>query len=355
MAAELDPGLFVPLEVIMHPIPAGRADREAEDVIRYSEVPLELNAEDKGFLQRRLRAALGGYARPVRESPDSDSAVPQIVKDLLTSSDQLVPHSCTIARDLHLSQKAVSPDGLVMTIIGQVAQTRCAVIAKMEHQEGMRVEQVTDNQGRRTFRAQHLRNLILGEGTRIFKVGAFALDPAGHLDGYAVDDQQSAGGIAHYFVDFLGCEFTVRADLLTEKFMNASQKFVAVRTAQDAETSARYEIALLAELQKDSANVVPKTFASDHLDVKDRDDYLQQLREVGVPANGFRKDVTLIKSQIRRMRITTERGADVYAPPELYEDGTLTVQRPDDGAHRIIVTDTVHKITGASGPKKTNG
>jgi hypothetical protein len=64
----------------------------------------------------------------------------------------------------------ICPGGLVMTVIWQVGNTRCVVIANMEHQEGMRVERMTNEHGLRTFKAEHLRDLILGDGTRVFKV-----------------------------------------------------------------------------------------------------------------------------------------------------------------------------------------
>ncbi len=76
----------------------------------------------------------------------------QARRDLLASSKKLVEHSREFARLLYLHQKPVSPGGLVMTVIGKVGEARCVVVAKMEHQEGMRVEQTTNEKGQRTFR-----------------------------------------------------------------------------------------------------------------------------------------------------------------------------------------------------------
>src|SRR6185437_13058255 len=123
--ADFNAGAFKPLEVIMHPIPQGKAPDDGSDPIEYSEVPIELSPDVQTFLQRRLRATLGGHARPVVEDTQIDSQLPAIVRDLLKDSADLVDHSCVAARTLHLQQKWVSSGGLVMTIIGDVAGSRC--------------------------------------------------------------------------------------------------------------------------------------------------------------------------------------------------------------------------------------
>mgnify|MGYP001619503620 CR=1 FL=1 len=126
-------GAFKPVEVIMHPVPKGTAPEGADQLV-YSEAPIALTDDDRTFIQRRLRHSLGGYARPVVEDESIDSEVPNIVRELLEKSENLVEHSCTIARALYSQQKPISPGGLIMTVIGQVGNRRCVVIAKMEHQ-----------------------------------------------------------------------------------------------------------------------------------------------------------------------------------------------------------------------------
>jgi 37-kD nucleoid-associated bacterial protein len=349
--AVVDAGTFKPVEVIMHPIPRGKAPDDGSDPILYSEAPIVLSADDRAFMQRRLRHSLGGYARPVVEDPSLGSKVPGMVRDLLKSSAKLVQHSCAVAHELHQQQKWISPGGLVMTIIGTLDKSRCVVIAKMEHQEGMRVEQTTNEKGQRTFKAEHLRDLILGDGTRVFKIGIFIESEDGELDGHVVDDQQTFGGVADYFIYFLGCQFRQQADVQTEAFLDLAQKFFIQRTKDDPEANAAYEIALLAEMQSGSARIQPEKFAADHLRDDDQDLFLQRVRDAGLPTKSFRKDVTLIKSRIRRMRIQTERGADVLAPPDMFDDGSVTVVSSDGSDSVITVRDIVKKMSGASGKR----
>lgn len=104
----LEPGTFKPLEVIMHPVPGGRQIEDASK-LDYSEASIELTAEDRTFIQQRLRRSLDRYTRPVVEDTDVASTVPTMVRGLLTSSKDLIEHSRIFARDLYLKQKSRSP------------------------------------------------------------------------------------------------------------------------------------------------------------------------------------------------------------------------------------------------------
>jgi hypothetical protein len=348
--AALEAGTFKPVEVIMHPVPNGHGT-EGDSQLEYSEAPIELNAEDSAFIQRRLRQSLSRYARPVVEDKDVASQVPDMVRELLVSSDSLIEHSRVIAWDLYLKQKWGSPGGLVMTVIGEHAGARCVVIAKMEHQEGMRVEQTKNAEGRRTYKAEHLKDLILGDGTRVFKLGLFTASGKDLLDGHVVDDQQRFGGVADYFIEFLGCQFRQKPDVVTERFFKTAQTFIANRSQDDPEKNATYEIALLSEMQSSATTIQPEQFAIDHLEEDDQDLFLQNLRDAGVPTNSVRKDTALVKSKIRRMRISTDRGADVYAPPDMHADGSVAIENTEDGPSIITVRDNVKRISGASGKR----
>jgi hypothetical protein len=348
-----DFGSFKITEVIMHQIPGGRDD--AGQGIDYSEAPIELRAVDRGFIEGQLRKTLGGYARPVVEDEDEESPTPEIVRELLSDAGDLVRDSSTLADEIVNRQKWVSPSGLLMVIRGTVDAGDCLVIAKMEHQEGMRVQRAETADGKKTFRAEYLRELILGENTKVFKAGAFAAADAARgtaLTGQVVDDQQGGGHVAGYFVGFLGCKFTEKPDVLTEKLFKETQRFIRRVTKNDPELAAEYEIALLAEMQNQGRRVSAQRFANTHLQPEHRDDYIARVREAGVPAREFSKDITLIAASIRRLKVQTGRGATVFVPPEMYEDGSVTVEQLDGEDSQITVTDRITGMTGASGPKR---
>ena len=143
--------------------------------------------------------------------------------------------------------------------------------------------------GKRTYKAEYLKDLILGQGTKVFKVGIFASSGATDgrgLQGHVVDVQQGGGGVADYFVEFLGCQFTQRSDVQTEQFFKSTQSFIARSTKGDPETTAD-EIALLSEMQNQSRRISPEQFAQRHLKAEHRDEYLSKIQSAGLPVKGF--------------------------------------------------------------------
>lgn len=350
-----DFGTLTISEVILHRVPSGRRDEEGPDLIDYSEAPIQLGTRDRDFIQIRLRETLGGMARPVMEDTDESSESPDLIRGLLAGRGDIVADSAQLARGLHRKQKWMSSVGLVMVIRGAVEKESCLIVAKMEHEEGMRVQE-THVDGKRTYKAEYLRDLILGQGTKVFKVGAFTASGAkgdAPLRGYVVDVQQGGGGVADYFVEFLGCMFVQRSDVQTELFFKNTQNFISRATKGDPEATAEYEIALLSEMQNRSPRISPEQFAQRHLREEHRDDYISKIHASGLPVKGFTKDTRLITSSIRRVKFQTGRGATVLVPPPMYEDGSVAVTDVDGTDDSLItITDRISSVSGASGPKR---
>lgn len=351
-----DFGTLTISEVILHRVPSGRRDEAGPDEIDYSEAPIELGTLDRGFIELRLRETLGGMARPVIEDEKEDSTSPKLIRGLLANTGDIVADSAELARSLHRKQKWMSSVGLVMVLRGTVDKEACLIVAKMEHEEGMRV-QATTVAGKRTYKAEYLKDLILGQGTKVFKVGIFAASGAAdddRLQGHVVDVQQGGGGVADYFVEFLGCQFTQRSDVQTEQFFKTTQSFIARSTKGDPETTAEYEIALLSEMQNQSRRISPEQFAQRHLKVEHRDEYISKIQSAGLPVKGFTKDTHLVTSSIRRVKFQTGRGATVLVPPPMYEDGSVSIEGSEGSeSSQITITDKISSISGASGPKRT--
>jgi hypothetical protein len=108
---------------------------------------------------------------------------------------------------------------------------------------------------------------------------------------------------------------------------------------------------LLSEMQGGGRRITPETFAQLHLRSDDQDAYLARISAAGLPVKGFQKNVELVRSTIRRMKVQTARGATVLVPPDMYTDGALTVDELGDGMSAVTVTDHITGITGAGGPK----
>lgn len=347
-----DFGTFTINQIIMHHVPrAGLGDRSAAP-IQLSEAPVEVAQQDRIYIQSRMRKALAsGYARPVVEAPDEGSPTPALVKDLLRKKGDLVASSQAVAQRLRDCQPGISPDGLLVMVVGTLATTtRCVLIAKVEHEEGVRVQQATVS-GKLTYKTEYLKDLIFGAGTRVFKVGVFAeVDAHEMLRGHVVDTQQTQHGIASFFRGgVLGCQFLERADVLTQRFLDATEKWI--KRVTDPERQARYEVALLAEIQSAAKSISVPAFASQHLEPEDQDFFLSAME--GADVRGIvPKDTSLVGSRIRRVKVQTVRNASVFVPTEMYEDGSVTISRDaETNISDIHLRDEVRSVTGASGPK----
>lgn len=344
----VDYGRLEVQDVIVHSIvrPPGSSTAAAT----YSEATLEWEDVDRGFLQQKFRAALAS-SRPVVEDDDEDCPTPAIVRALLTGGGDLVADSKVVADLVVAKQSWNSPDGLLMLALARVKGDTCVVVAKLEHEQGMQMEQTENDAGLRTYRAHFLRNLILGQGTKVFKVGAFpAAQARGKLlRGDAVDEQNR--GVADYFRrGVLGCDFVERSDVLTERFFKAAQRWV--NRQPDDEDKARYEMALLAEMQSAKTTVSAEQFAREHVDARVADDFVAAMTSASVPPRSFTKDTTQINGEIRRVKVQTRRGASVYVPPAMYDDGSFEIAKGDeDEVPTLSIRDDVTSMTGASGKK----
>ncbi len=328
-------------QIVIHEVP-GRGSPTTD--LALSDVPSELNSGQREYIQGRVRGALAQRARPIVEV--ADQLFPAAAREMLRDPSQLVLQSQAVARLLHLTQPAISPAGIITVSLGAFEGAPALVVAKLEHELGVRAHQTVLADGRKTFDVEVIRDLLFTEQSRVFKVAVFPA-PLGdaRLQGFMVDNQAASHSVAHYFLtDFLGCEFSERSDVLTEKFQTAAETWI--NRHPDPGRRGRYEIALLSEIASNSHTLSATNFASRHLDVDDRDDFEEFVRTQGVPPREFSKDVTLVANRLRQLRIDTASGVSVLAPTDAYEDGRVTLESYADGEAVITVRDALSRVSG---------
>jgi 37-kD nucleoid-associated bacterial protein len=270
---------------------------------------------------------------------------------MLGEQDALVGESRAIASYLAETQPSISPGGIVVVANCSLNGEQAVLIAKLEHELGVRAHQMELADGSRTFDVELLKDLLFTGNSKVFKV-AVMLGSATQapLAGHLVDTQAAGYGVAQYFLmDFLGCELTQRADRLTEVFFEATEKWLNRQT--DSQKRGRYQLSLMSEMLSNTTDVAVDEFASRYLDVEDRDDFSSTVYSQGAPEGSFPKDTSLVESRLSQIRIDTASGVLLAAPRVLYEDGTVLVEDLDDGRARIIVTDRVTRISGRRGRK----
>ena len=306
-----------------------------------SDVPSELVHGQRQYIQSRMQKALTKYARPIVED-DAPQPVPEAIRDTFLKSTNIVAASQTIAKSLQATQPSISPGGILIVARARFNSQSAVVIAKLEHELGVRAQQRVLDDGSRTFDVELLRDLLFTEGSRIFKVALFTkTNPSTPLHGFLVDNQAAGHGVAQYFLhSFLGCALADRPDRDTETFHNATENWLNAKAHPSKR--GRYQIALIAEMQSPSPSLSISSFASRHIEIEDRDDFETSLQSEGVPRQAFEKDITLIANRLSQVRVDTQSGIIITAPAESYEDGRVVLL--DDS--RIEINDTVRRISG---------
>lgn len=334
--------------MIVHDVPR-RTTGATGDVIVFSEVVSEVTDELKNFFRERMNRSLNKQRYAVERDPAQTSPVPNLVAAVVGDDAHLVTASQEIARHLFACQTGVNPAGLVIVCSGIVDGESCVGILKLEREDAIRVEP-TGEAGARTFNIAHLRDLMLGKNTKLFKASLFVVpgeDPDA-IDGLVSDDQRGydpKSEVAQFFLSrFLGCRLKTQADVATKAFFEAGQAWI--NTFPDEAKKTRYEVALLAQMNAPTATIATNTFAEQNLEVEDRTPFRTFLTEQNAPTGVIDKDTRLIDSRIRQMTMAmAESKIRVVGTPEAI--GTyVTVNPAGPDSPKLEIADRVRNVRG---------
>lgn len=249
-----------------------------------------------------------------------------------------------MATHLYQMQGGPSPEGLLTVIEGKLGPQPALAVLKLEKEQGVRVRHEMKS-GKATLSISHIRDLMLTEKTKVFKVGLFGLQ-SGNVRGLVADKQKSYGTtVAQFFLErFLGCHLASAPEVTTRQFFEETQGFINDSVA-DPERKARYQVALAAELSSQGSTVSLQTFANSSLEVEDRQPLMNRLREKGLDAPSFQKDVSLIEVHLRRIQFTFESGIAVLTPPNEIGE-TVKLDLLQDGRTRMQIQDNLKSTQG---------
>ncbi len=339
--------------VIVHDVPTRYSGHvTTEPVLSQVESPLGLQL--RSYLQQKISGCLGAASFDVCFDPESTSPIPALVGKSLELSDRgFVERSQEMARHLYACQTGQNPAGLVLVAEGLLAQNQAMAILKLEKEDGVRVRTETVD-GKLRLSIEAVRDLMLTERTKIFKLAAFVreTDEDGHPEVVGrVSDQQRgyhpSVEVAYFFLRrFLGCKLLEAPDITTKKFLTTTESFINERV-DDPERQTDYLIALQAVMKDNSPVIRPVSFASTHLRSQDRQNFLAYLEECGVPEQQFAKDLSLVESHLTRIRLDFESGLLLVGRAESFGDH-VTVQRLESSTSRVEITDNIKGIHSKS-------
>lgn len=332
--------------VMVHDLPRG--NDEAEELTLTDE-PIELDDDLRRYFRRKIVASLHERGVEVVADQNEDDTVRAAVARVITGTTDLVGASRTIAVRLDQVQTGRNPAGLLAVIAGTVDGKRCASVLKLEREQGLRFR-IKVVGGRHVVDLEFLRDLTLTDKTKVFKTSLFLagrrLASAATLTGRVSDDQrgsETAAGVATFFLGtFLGCRLKDSPEKSTLEFVQAADGFL--NEVQSPERRGRYQVALLATMQDQTAEIRPRSFAQAHLEATDRPAFLDRVREAGLnPDQPFPKDTSLVR--VSGFKMTFESGMVlVGSQDDLRERIEI---RPDSASvPGVEVNDTIKKLRG---------
>jgi hypothetical protein len=306
---------------IFHDVP--NRPREATSRPVLMDLETQVDPKRAEMLRRRLTQVLGSTAAyPVEFSPDAGSLVPHEVRSYtsdLGSSEQFVDMSKRLATFLFEQHTGATSPGLLCVIEVASGGDRGLALLKLEREEGAELE-FHENNGKRICDMSVLDNLILTEGTKLFKTGLFLRTGPEDSDFKvkACEGQRTvvtSGDMARFWLRYLGCRFIEEPRITTERWFEASIRFANEQVSEPVAKNDFYEH-IQSELKSNKQTVSPKKFLEDYVPEEYRKAYQTFLSERGVPLHSFQKDTTDIRGRLRKRAYHTAKGVSVIVPEE---------------------------------------
>jgi hypothetical protein len=327
--------------LIIHRVPQKAAPGQPEVNPTLSDTADPQSDRVRAFFQRRIRDAIAKRGLAVEADPALDAGTIDAVRVALGDANEFAAQSRTIAQRLFNVQDRRNTEGILVIGVGVVGGSQTLVILKLEHEAGVRAEEVHLDDGSLTFRVVLHEDLLLTPKTLLFKAAVFAGDD-GSFEALAAD-MQTTGGIADFFLArFLGCRLLENPSVTTERFFYTSEQWIG--QLPDAEKRARYEIALLAEMHSGQQTIDPNAFARRALAVDEHQPYKETLQAAGLRFTQFPKDTSSIESRIRRIAYDFASGIKVVGRPEAMREH-VEVEEGDDGSGSVVtITDELTRV-----------
>lgn len=347
-------GVFAQLvidEAIFHLVPQRKRSDLVQADVQLSEAVCPLTDDVRTKIQGNFRKVLASLGREIVEESEAKSTLPDCVDEYLTQRRGLVEVSTDLAHLLWESQRGNSSPGLLLVASARLAGQRALLMVKLEQEGGMRAEEVLVD-GLRTFDMRYFANLLMTEHNTVYKAALFSVDGLTDdgIEGWAADKQLSGKMAKFWLENFLGCRQKKDPRLLTQAFHDEAVNWVDKHVG-DPETSVRYLMAVLVELQKNASVLDPTSFAESHLDLHDQDAFLNYLSSNNVPTTVFDKDVARVVTRLNELKVGFESGIFIVAPVKKVRDDIHIEDHPD-GTSTVTVTGKINSTRSHTSRRK---
>lgn len=328
--------------VIFHDVPKNPKGSASQPTL--AETETEVDAVRRKHLKIRLTRVLGSKRTyPICFDGNSHSPVCGYVRSFTMQhhrTSDFVTMSQELAKYLFELQHGAISSGLLCVLDVAASGLPGIILMKLEREEGARLE-FTEKSGKKAFAMSVLDNLVLTDGTRLFKTAMFVRTGAGDDDfrAAACDTQldiAASDDMAKFWMRFLGCGFVVEPRVMTQRFYDSALNFINNEVADAVYKNDLYEH-LHSQIKADKRTFSPKVFIDEYVPDEYRQAFREHLESDKVPLANFTKDLADIQTRLRRRAYLTSRGARLDVPAENAE--IVDVQ-----TEKIIINDTLANV-----------
>lgn len=346
MAQKIDTETILIDRIIVHDIPKHKKGEQGIEP-NYSEQESKLTLGLRNFFKEKVMQALGSdKSFKICFDEENLSPISWINKELLESDGSNFPfQSKAITKHLFDIQVGYNAAGILVVIFGKVNSFNTCMILKLEKDTGA---QLKLDDKTHSFNIEEVKDLMLTQKTKIFKVAMFILrdDFKAKYDGVIMDyqiDIKEKKEVTTWFMDkFLGCRAFEDPKITTQQFYNYTRAYI--NTIQDELDRAKYIQDLNSYVQKNSLTLNPKEFAEDYLkSTAHRNDYKNFLGSKKFKFTSFPKDISQIDRQVKKITLTFDNDISIVGKKGTF-DKKVKLEKLDNGQTRAEVTSKIRSI-----------
>lgn len=328
--------------VIFHDVPKKIHGGAAAPVL--SDLETHVDAKQKAHLKTKLTRVLGSkHAYPIQFLSTTGSPLPNEVRHLTSAGrtpKEFVEASRKLANYLFEQQVGSVSPGLLCVIDAASSSLSSLILMKLEREGGAQL-QLSGDPGHQTFAMSVLNDLVLTDGTRLFKSAMFIRTGTGEDDfRAAVSDSQlnvmASDDLAKFWLRFLGSTFLVEARVATQRLFESAIRFINTTITDPVIKSDIYDH-LQSQLKSQKKMFSPKVFIEEFVPPDYQEQFRDHLKSEDISLTAFAKDLSDIETKLKRRAYETTKGGMISVPADLAD---IVVIRPED----ILVKDSVLKV-----------
>lgn len=345
MAKKIDTSTILIERIIVHSIPKHKKG-DYSILPEYSENESFVPDGLRDFFKDKVIQSFNSK-NEMKVCYDSENVSPastylnEIIND---KDDVFVEKSKQLTRHLFEVQVGNNASGILVIIFGKVNDKNTCILLKLERDKGA---QLKLDLKRKTFDIEEVKDLMLTEKTKIYKVGMFIQrDSFGiNFDGVVADLQiniRNKRDIQSWFMQkFLGCKPYEDPKITTHRFYNLTTTFI--QTVENPVVRAKYTQDLNSFMTKNDTSLSAQGFANDYMETQHKDDYRKYLLEKKFGMSSFVKDISNIERRLKQITMIFENGITILGKNGTFDD-KVNIQQLENGVHKAEIISKIKSV-----------